>query len=94
MTKAERIFKETYSECRTHIKIFGYEENSGFNRMAYKDNETFPKRTANAVQKLIDNEKKRLELAKKIDALPFDRITFMEQALNMVQVTLNNTYII
>ena len=94
MTKAERIFKETYSECRTHIKIWGYKENSGFNRMAYKDNETFSKRTANAVQKLIDNERKRLELAKEIDALPIDRIAFMEQALKMVQVTLNNTYII
>ena len=94
MTKAERIFEETYAGCRDHIKKWGYEENTGFQRMFYKDNETFSKRTANAVQKLIDKEKRNLELDKELHVLSPDRICFLEQSLKMVQATLNNTLII
>lgn len=94
MTKAERIFEETYAGCRNHIKKWGYEENSGFQRMFYKDNEIFSKRTANAVQKLIDKERRELELDKELHVLSSDRICFLEQSLEMVQVTLKNTFII
>ena len=91
MTKAERIFNDTYRECRNHIKKYGYEDNSGFNSMFYRDNEVFYRRTASAVQKIIDGERKQLDIDRKIGALSEERIKFLENALNMVQVTLNNT---
>lgn len=92
MTKAERIFTKTYIKCRAHIKRFGYEENVGLNRMSYEENETFSKRTYNAVKRLLDKERKQVELSRRLGALSEDKICFIEQALNMLEVTLNNTY--
>lgn len=72
---------------------WGYKENVGFNRMIYGDNETFCKRTANAIQKIIDSERKQLYIYKKLAVLSEEEIVMLEQALNMVQSTLNNTTI-
>lgn len=90
MTKAEKIFKDTYSECRIHIRHWGVELNSdgssiGFNFLSTE--EVVCNRTCNDVQKFITKESKTLELDEK---LGFD-VSFQKAALGMVQATLNNT---
>lgn len=92
MTKAEKIFKDTYTECRLHAKAWGFERQAdgraiGFNRLATE--EATCRRTFNAIQKLIDKEAKNIELNKRL--LGEDDYTARcEFALEMVQETLNN----
>lgn len=90
MTKAERIFTNTYIDCRIHIKDWGYEENVGFNQLSQDDNETVCTRTFNAIAKCIDAERKRIVLAEKYDVINHEKATFYNQALDMVQTTLDN----
>lgn len=87
MTKAERIFKDTYTECRLHIKRHGYEENVGFNTLIIKDTESVSTRTFNAISKLIASERKSVEISEK---LGIGNATLNRQALDMVEATLNN----
>lgn len=85
MTKARKIFEDTYCECRRHIKVWGY-DGVGFNRMATE--ETVCTRTINEIQKHIDREYKDLQRdAQFMDA---ERVQFLQNALNMTQMTLNN----
>lgn len=87
MTKAERIFKDTYTECRLFIKRHGYEENTGFNAFIMNDDESVCTRTFNAISKLIASERKSIEISEK---LGIGNTTLNRQALNMVEATLNN----
>lgn len=87
MTKAERIFNATYTDCRLHIKIHGYEENVGFNALTMNDDESVCNRTFNAISKLIASERKSIDVAEK---LGIGNTTLSRQALNMVEATLNN----
>lgn len=94
MTKAERIFKDTYYECKHHVNAWGFERNPdgrpiGFNSLS--TDETTCRRTWNAIQKEIDSERNRLDLDEKYEILEPDRIEFLRFALEMVQVTLDNT---
>ena len=91
MTKAERIYLDTYLNCRYHIRTWGYEENAGFNRLSYGDNETVCTRTFNEIQKHINKDRKTLEIDIKLGILSSDTINLNKQVLDMVQVTLNNT---
>lgn len=91
MTKAERIYTDTYLNCRRHIRTWGYEENVGFNRLSYNDNETVCTRTFNEIQKYIDKDKKILETDIKLDILDAATIKLNKQVLDMVQTTLDNT---
>ena len=87
MTKAEKIFNATYTDCRLHIKRHGYEENVGFNALTMKDDETVCTRTINAISKLIASERKSIEISEK---LGIGNTALNRQALNMVEATLNN----
>ena len=91
MTKAERIFRNTYAECRIHIKNWGYEENTGFTRLSLDDNETVCTRTFNEIAKYITAERKRIEISVKYNVIDSEKANAYNQALNMVQATLDNT---
>lgn len=88
MTKAERIFNDTYTDCRLHIKRHGYEENVGFNALSMSDDEAVCTRTFNAIAKLIASERKCVDIAEKYG---IGDATIKRQALNMVEATLNNS---
>lgn len=91
-TKAERIFKDTYTECRIHVKTWGFERSKdgtaiGFNHLATE--ELTSTRTWNAIRKLIDSEKRNLEVYRKYG---FENSYELKRfALEMVESTLNNT---
>ena len=91
-TKAQKIFTDTYAECRIHIKDWGFERNQngkaiGFNRL-YTE-EVVSTRTCNAIEKLIYGEKKMLEFDHEI-GIADDWTALCEQALEMVESTLEN----
>ena len=91
MKKAERIYTDTYFDCKYQIRTFGYEENVGFNSLSYNDNETVSTRTLNEIQKYIDSGRKKLEIDIKLNILTPDAIKLNKEVLDMVQVTLDNT---
>lgn len=93
MTKAERIFKDTYAECRRHAKRWGIDRNPdgtaiGFCRLATEEVTCI--RTWNEIQRLIDKEHSMIELDKELLGID-ERTELCEYALEMVQSTLNNT---
>lgn len=92
MTKAERIFEDTYRACRSHINTWGVEYNAdgtvaGFMRLHLHDDEFSCTRTVNAVQKILNSKQKSLNMNKTL-GLEVDNIR--ELALLMVQSTINN----
>ena len=96
MTKAERIFKDTWYECAKHIKVWGYSTNPdgsavGFNTVIYKDNETVCTRTMNEVGKLIERDRKRWAQSYRLGVLTADEYEIKMQILNMVESTVRNT---
>lgn len=91
MTKAERIFTDTYTACRVHIKKWGFEENTGFTALSYKDNESVCERTFNAIAKLIATERKTIAIAEKHGFWTAEKVVFYRQALDMTEKTLENT---
>lgn len=91
-TKAQKIFTDTYTECRIHIKDWGLERDQngkaiGFNRLSTE--EVVCTRTCNAVENLINTEKKMLKFDHEI-GIANDWTALCEQALEMVESTLNN----
>lgn len=93
MTKAEKIFKDTYTECRKNAKSWGFRYNPdgrpvGFNSLVTE--EVVYTRTLNDVQKFIDRERKDLARDEKLNVLDADRLNLLKYALDMVQVTLDN----
>lgn len=93
MTKAERIFNDTYRECRAIIRRHGYEPNSGLNGLVMKDNETVCTRTLNAISKLLKSERQNIEMAKKLGTTLAECAQQKEDALKMVEHTLYNAII-
>ena len=94
MTKAERIFRDTYTECRKYAKTWGFRYNPdarpvGFNGLITE--EVVYVRTLNSVQKFIDRERKNLARDEELDVLDADRLNLLKYALDMVQVTLDNS---
>jgi len=95
MTKAEKIFKDTYTQCRVYIKAWGTERNDngkvvGFTRLDYSDNDFVCMRTINAVEKLLASERKMLAMDIKLGILEPDRIKVLTDALDMVESTIEN----
>ena len=93
MTKAERIFRDTYAECRKNARSWGFRYNPdgrpvGFNGLITE--EVVYVRTLNSVQKFIDRESKNLDRYEKLNVLDADRLNFLRYALGMVQTTLDN----
>lgn len=90
MTKAQKIFEDTYTECRIHAKRWGYERTESGRAIGFASlvtEEVTCRRTWNEIQRLIDREKKEIEMCKKLD---IEINSVREFALEMVQETLNN----
>ena len=93
MKKAEKIFTDTYTACRIHIKDWDIEYNPdgsavGFNNLITEC--AICTRTINDVQKLYDAECKKLAIAEKYDFGDSDYRIIKRKALLMVQSTINN----
>ena len=93
MTKAERIFNDTYRQCRIYVKHWGVQKENGktvgFNSLETED--VTCKRTWNAIQKCIDKEIKHLEFHFNHNFISEEEYRFYSNALEMVQGTLDNT---
>lgn len=93
MTKAERIFKDTYTACRVLAKRNGLVRNPDGTPVTYRElitEERVCTRTFNRIQKLINTERKTKEIGYKVGAYDegdYDRKIF---ELDMVQKTLDN----
>lgn len=90
--KARQIFTDTYTVCRIHIKDWGFETNPdgkaiGFGNVHTED--VICQRTINDMRKLVDTEKKMLKLEHTIGHAD-DFTTLCEQALQMVETTIDN----
>lgn len=95
-TKAQRIFKDTYTMCRCHIKTWGFARNAdgtaiGFNNLVTRDDETTYKRTWNEIRNLIEAERRQLDRYAKYKVIEVERLELLSFALEMVESTLNNT---
>lgn len=91
-TKAERIFKDTYTECRLHVKRFGY-EGYGFTGMITKGDELVYTRTANEIKRLIESEARSINFDRRLGFSTEEYLQLRTDALNMVRKTLENQYI-
>ena len=93
MTKAERIFNDTYTACRVQVKAWGMERNPngrpiGFNGL--ETEEVTSRRTWNVIEKLIKAESKQIELSVQYGIISNEKAEMKRFALEMVQVTLEN----
>jgi len=102
MTKAERIFKATYTEARLHVKKWGYnpETDRGFTEVytgtETEDNpegELVYRRTMNQLEALLKKEKDSLAHDIKLGFLSEERTELLKNALLMVERTLEDQYI-
>lgn len=87
MTKAERIFNDTYTEARVHIKNWGYKEGESFNRLVCSDDESVCKRTINSIMKLVESEKKSLITMFKVGVITYEDLALKLHAIYMVELT-------
>lgn len=96
MTKAEKMFINNRHECTKHIMAWGYETNPdgtaiGFNTIATNDFDHICTRTLNAVEKLVENDRKRNALNLKYGIIDDETYDLRIKALNMVEATVKNT---
>lgn len=96
MTKAERIFYATRSECRKHIDTWGYELNPdgtvvGFNSVIIRDDETYCTRTLNAVAELLRLHRNHNYRALQLGIISNDEAIRREQIANMIEQTIENS---
>lgn len=89
-TKAERIYRDTRSECKSHIKAWGYQEGTGFTGLATREDDHICKRTLNAIQKLLDNDRAWLKVDRELGVSSEEEATEKEHLYNMIQATLDN----
>jgi hypothetical protein len=89
MTKAERIYRESFMEAMIHIKEWGYEEKSSFNRLSYGDDESICVRTINAIKKVIATERKTLEISYELGTITPEKKNLISHAIDMVELTAN-----
>lgn len=90
MTKAERIFKDTFYSCKNHIKAWGYE---GYGFTGMNTNELVYARTANEIKKLIVKKDKEIKMAYKLNVITLEEAKEDLNALEMVKISLENQYI-
>lgn len=94
MTKAERIFHKTRFECKQLFKNYGFNYNPNgnpvsFDGLIYDENDIIYVRTINAIQKIIDREKKNTQFDLRlniIDKSEYDNDIYI---LDMIQVALD-----
>lgn len=89
-TKAQRIFRVLYYDCQKHVQAWGYEEPSGFARLPYRDDETVCTRTVNAIQKLWDAERNRIDDYVKFEIIDDAEYQLRLNALDMAYNTIQN----
>ena len=90
MKKAERIFWETYVECKDLRERHGFERNPNGTAIGFATlctEEAYSTRTINAVQKELDIRHGWIRFDKR-HGFPVD--TAEEEVLEMVQATINN----
>lgn len=92
MTKAERIFNDSYFEAKRHIRTWGVKYNPngkivGFNRLATNDNDFMCTRTLNAITKLLTQKRKQLQMQREFN-IEVDNNN--ELALDMIEVTIDH----
>lgn len=92
MTKAQRIFQNTWTECRIHIKDWGMEYNPdgtaiGFNNLVTE--EPTNTRTFNAIEKEIEKAERLMKVDHEL-GIADDWTKLCEDALKMVRATLQN----
>ena len=93
MTKAEKIFNDTYCECRAYIRKHGLQMNPDGRPVAFGSLFTdldVSIRTCNDVQHFIDSEKKYLDNIEKHGIGAPESRSLKRNALAMVQATLEN----
>lgn len=93
MTKAEKIFKDTYYECRKQIKAFGIQRNPDGKMVGFSGLITelpVSIRTCNDVKKFIDKETKRLDRNDEFGIGTQESQEFQRLALEMTHSTLDN----
>ena len=90
MTKAERIFNDTYTECRQIVKRHGYEAYSRLSHLVMKDTEHGCTRTFNEIAKLIASERRSIVLDRQLDVINDEHAEMLTNALNMAENTLNH----
>jgi len=93
MTKAEKIFKDTYFECMKHIRDWGLEYNENGTPIGYTGlitQETVSTRTCNAVRKEAEKESKRLDMNEKYEIRTAEQQKDRREALKMVEQTIKN----
>lgn len=88
--KAQRIFRVLYHDCQKHVQAWGYEEPSGFARLPYRDDETVCTRTVNAIQKLWDAERNRIDDYAKFEIIDDAEYRLRLNALDMAYNTIQN----
>ena len=96
MTKAERIFRDTYIACIVHVKRWGFETNPdgrpvGFTSLSTEETETTSRRTWTAIHKCIEKEREIIDMMVDYNVISADEAKIKRSALDMVQVTLENT---
>ena len=92
MTKAQRIFQDTYTACRIHIKDWGFEKNPDGKAVGFwslDTEEPVYARTLNEIDKLIDSNMKMVEFDRKY-GFEDDWTDLCDEALQMVRSTVEN----
>lgn len=94
MKKAEKIFKDTYTECRLHVKAWGLEYNPNGKAVGFTGvitEEPVCNRTLNEIQKYIDSENYKLDCYDRMGVGDKEKHDFWRDALKMVQSTVDNS---
>ena len=94
MTKAAKIFQDTYTECRIHIKAWGIEFNPNGKAVGFTGvitDQPICTRTLNEIQRLLDAESRQIDIAEKYGAGDPDYRVIKRDALKMVQSTIDNS---
>lgn len=87
-TKAQRLFHKNFAACLRYVERWGF-EGIGFTGVDCEENETVPTRTCNDIQKLIDVRRKHYEACEN-HGITVENLETKEQALEMLQITLDN----
>ena len=95
ITKAERIFEQTYQSCKKHIDTWGYETNPdgtacGFSCLLCEKNETVSIRTVNVIAKVLSTKRRILQSDVDLKIVSNEEAAKEAEILNMVETTLNN----
>jgi len=89
-TKAERIFEDTYRECRHHVRAWGITEGKAIGFTSLCTEERTSRRTWNNIQRIIDSKKRQLRIDKELGVFSEEKNNKEQYILDMVQETLNN----